>query len=254
MEEKSNVTKLTQKDYQKKYDEKTQSVTIKYTPADMSDYDRMMKYLEKTGKSRSSFIKELINDFFENEKYAITESRIADYYKIYNVDGELLDKLKAVVGEEKYNIILGIFKTFVEDELYDAYIYKGDDVDVWIEDFIDEIKNGDVDINVSDKEFEKIIDKSLSHNLKSVFYGWNSISHFLNFVKPTKTEYRCYIVSKRTTIYRLLSLYVVVFLFAEIKTTKKFKNKWRILYMKGLIAKHFIKIFLILWKSDKRMF
>ncbi len=171
MEEKSNVTKLTQKDYQKKYDEKTQSVTIKYTPADMSDYDRMMKYLEKTGKSRSSFIKELINDFFENEKYEITESRIADYYKIYNVDGELLDKLKAVVGEEKYNIILDILKTFVEDELYDAYIYKGDDVDIWIEDFMDEIKNGDVDINVSDKEFEKIIDKSLSHNLKSVFYG-----------------------------------------------------------------------------------
>ncbi|RHK51014.1 hypothetical protein [Lachnospira eligens] len=159
MEEKSNVTKLTQKDYQKKYDEKTQSVTIKYTPADMSDYDRMMKYLEKTGKSRSSFIKELINDFFENEKYAITESRIADYYKIYNVDGELLDKLKAVVGKKSYNIILGIFKTFVEDELYDAYIYKGDDVDVWIEDFIDEIKNGDVDINVLIKNLKKLLIK-----------------------------------------------------------------------------------------------
>ena len=171
MEEKSNVTKLTQKDYQKKYDEKTQSVTIKYTPADMSDYDRMMKYLEKTGKSRSSFIKELINDFFENEKYEITESRIAEYYKIYNVDGELLDKLKAVVGEEKYNIILDVFKTFVENELYDAYIDKGDDIDFWIDDFIDEIKNGEVDINVSNKEFEKIIDKSLSHNLKTVFYG-----------------------------------------------------------------------------------
>lgn len=42
----------------------------------------------------------MINDFFENEKYAITESRIADYYKIYNVDGELLDKLKAVVGKK----------------------------------------------------------------------------------------------------------------------------------------------------------
>lgn len=172
MEEKRNVNKLTQKDYQKKYDEKTQSVTIKYTPADMSDYDRMMKYLEKTGKSRSSFIKELINDFFENEKYAITESRIADYYKIYNVDGALLDKLKNVVGEEKYNIILDVFKTFVENELYDAYIDKGDDIDYWIDDFIDEIKNGDVDINVCNKEFEKIIDKSLRHNLKSVFYDW----------------------------------------------------------------------------------
>lgn len=101
---------MTQKDYQKKYDEKTQSVTIKYTPADMSDYDRMMKYLEKTGKSRSSFIKELINDFFENEKYAITESRIADYYKIYNVDGELLDKLKAVVGKKSTILYWGFLK------------------------------------------------------------------------------------------------------------------------------------------------
>ena len=61
MEEKNNVTKLTQKDYQRKYDEKTRSVTIKYTPANMSDYDRMMKYIKRTGKSRSSFIKELIN-------------------------------------------------------------------------------------------------------------------------------------------------------------------------------------------------
>ena len=85
MEENNNVTKLTQKDYQKKYDEKTQSVTIKYTPADMSDYNRMMKYLEKTGKSRSSFIKELINDFFENEKYEITESRIADYLSLIHI-------------------------------------------------------------------------------------------------------------------------------------------------------------------------
>lgn len=171
MEEKRNVTKLTQKDYQKKYDEKTQSVTIKYTPADMSDYDRMMKYLEKTGKSRSSFIKELINDFFENKKYTVTESRIADYYKIYNVDGELLDKLKVVVGEEKYNIILDFCKTVVECELYDAYIDKGDDFDNWIEEFLDEIQNGEVDINVSNEEFEKIIDKSISYNLKSVIYG-----------------------------------------------------------------------------------
>lgn len=52
-----------------------------------------------------------------------------------------------------------MFKTFVENELYDAYIDKGDDIDYWIDDFIDEIKNGDVDINVSDKEFEKLLIK-----------------------------------------------------------------------------------------------
>ena len=163
--------KLTQKDYQKKYDLKTQSVTIKYTPADMSDYNRMMRYLEKTGKSRSSFIKELINDFFEKEKYTINENRIADYFKIYNVDGELLDKLKAVIGEKKYNIILDFCKILVEGELYDAYIDRGDDLDNWIVEFLSEIENGDIDINVSDQEFEKIIDKSICRTIKSVCYS-----------------------------------------------------------------------------------
>lgn len=104
MEEKSNVTKLTQKDYQKKYDEKTQSVTIKYTPADMSDYNRMMKYLEKTGKSRSSFIKELINDFFENQIYYKYEKKVAEYYSSRNVDEEYIEKLKRLIGNAKYNI------------------------------------------------------------------------------------------------------------------------------------------------------
>ena len=93
MEEKSNVTKLTQKDYQKKYDEKTQSVTIKYTPADMSDYNRMMKYLEKTGKSRSSFIKELINDFFENQIYYKYEKKVAEYYSCLLYTSDAADEL-----------------------------------------------------------------------------------------------------------------------------------------------------------------
>ena len=90
MEEKSNVTKLTQKDYQKKYDEKTQSVTIKYTPADMSDYDRMMKYLEKTGKSRSSFIKELINE--------IESVLFLKKMKKRNISNIALSKMKILTG------------------------------------------------------------------------------------------------------------------------------------------------------------
>lgn len=108
MEEKSNVNKLTQKDYQKKYDEKTQSVTIKYTPADMSDFDRMMKYLDRTGKSRSSFIKELINDFFESGKdkkhVVFKENEKAEYFKFEFIDDEDLDKLKLLLNNDnKYN-------------------------------------------------------------------------------------------------------------------------------------------------------
>lgn len=56
-----------QKGYQKKYDQKTKMVSVKYTPADMADYERMTAYLERTGQSTNSFIKKLINAFFEKE-------------------------------------------------------------------------------------------------------------------------------------------------------------------------------------------
>ena len=67
--EESKTIPLTQKDYQKKYDKKTKTISVKYALHEMDDYDRMMKYLDKTGKSVNGFIKELINDFFEHNKY-----------------------------------------------------------------------------------------------------------------------------------------------------------------------------------------
>ena len=60
----------------------------------MSDYNRMMKYLEKTRKSRSSFIKELINDFFENQIYYKYEKKVAEFNSSRNDDEEYIEKLK----------------------------------------------------------------------------------------------------------------------------------------------------------------
>ena len=140
MEEKSNVTKLTQKDYQKKYDEKTQSVTIKYTPADMSDYNRMMKYLEKTGKSRSSFIKELINDFFENQIYYKYEKKVAEYYSSRNVDEEYIEKLKRLIGNAKYNIVMDVVSNNIQDELESVFEEHGAIFEKWIDQLEDDIK------------------------------------------------------------------------------------------------------------------
>lgn len=51
---------------QKKYDEKTKTISVKYTPANMNEYRMMMNYLVKTGESRNGFIKWLIKDFFES--------------------------------------------------------------------------------------------------------------------------------------------------------------------------------------------
>lgn len=66
MQEIRNTISDAQKAAQKKYDQKTKTVSIKYTPANMEDYKRLKTYLDRTGKSTNKFIKELINDFFES--------------------------------------------------------------------------------------------------------------------------------------------------------------------------------------------
>ena len=55
-----------QKAAQKKYDQKTKMISIKYTPSDMNEYQRLKNYLDKTGQSTNKFIKNLINNFFES--------------------------------------------------------------------------------------------------------------------------------------------------------------------------------------------
>lgn len=159
-----------QREYQKKYDKKTKMISVKYVLSDMKDYERLMKYLENTGKSANGFIKELINDFFEKEKYVMNENRIADYFKDYNVDGELLEKLKNKVGESRFDTIMDYCKCAIETQLYDAFVERGDEFDEWIEQFLSDIECGDIDINVSDKEFWKIIDVSISGILREVTY------------------------------------------------------------------------------------
>lgn len=170
MEENKKSTTLAQREYQKKYDKKTKMISIKYVLSDMPDYDRLMDYLKRTDQTANSFIKGLINDFFEKEKYVLNDKKIADYFKDYNIDKELLDKLKNIVGSDRINIIMDYQRDCIESELYDAFRDRGDGFDEWIEQFIEEIECGDVDINVSDEEFRKIIDSSIAHNMGYVFY------------------------------------------------------------------------------------
>lgn len=97
-----------QKEYQRNYDKKTKMISVKYALHEMDDYNRLMNYIERTGKSANGFIKELINDFFEQKKYVMDDSRIAEYFTDYEVSGELLDKLEKTVGTAKYDLIIFI--------------------------------------------------------------------------------------------------------------------------------------------------
>ena len=159
-----------QREYQKKYDKKTKMISVKYVLSDMKDYERLMKYLENTGKSANGFIKELINDFFEKEKYVLNDKKIADYFTDYEVSAQLLQKLQDTIGKDKYDIIMDICRDAIESELYYAFLDRGGAFDEWIEQFIDDIEDGDIDINVSDKEFRKMVDKNLSQNMGGVYF------------------------------------------------------------------------------------
>lgn len=170
MEEKSNVTKLTQKDYQKKYDEKTQPVTIKYTPADMSDYNRMMRHLESTGKSRSSFIKELINDFFESGKdkkhVVYKENEKAEYFKFEFIDDEDLDKLKRLLNNDnKYNRTLDAYAHVIESDIEDLVEEKASLFTYWISELQDMINCKEIDIN-EEETFDDEMENSIFDYIK----------------------------------------------------------------------------------------
>lgn len=169
MEENKKHKTLTQKDYQKKYDKKTKMVSAKYVLSDMKDYIRLKEYLDRTGQTANSFIKDLINDFFEHKKYEMNDERVADYFKDYNVSGELLDNLKKTVGNDKFDIIMDVYKSTIESELYDAYMEKGDSFDEWIELFLSDIESGDIDINAPEKEFRKVIETSICQNVGDVY-------------------------------------------------------------------------------------
>lgn len=170
MKENKQRTPLTQKDYQKKYDKKTKSFSLKYTPADMNDYNRMMEYLAKIGQSRSSFVKGLINDFFE-KKHVMNDSKIAEYFIDYGVSEELLDKLKETVGRVKYDIIMDYCKKDIESDISNAFSERGSSFEDWIEEFLMDIESGDLNINLDEKDFRELIDKNMSDSLGYIHYN-----------------------------------------------------------------------------------
>lgn len=171
MEENKKSTTLAQREYQKRYDKKTKMISIKYVLSDMDDYDRLMEYLERTGKSANGFIKELINDFFEQKKYVMDDSRIAEYFTDYEVSGELLDKLKTTVGSVKYDLIMDCCKDDIESDIYMAFGDRGGTFDEWIEQFLEDIESGDIDISISEKEFRKLVNESMSGVVGNIYCG-----------------------------------------------------------------------------------
>lgn len=152
MEEIKNNVSDAQRAAQKKYDQKTKMVSIKYTPADMEDYERLKIYLEKTGKSKNGFIKELVNNFFDSGEGEIYETIIEkklhstqSYYNYVNVSIDditpLVDYFGKVLAKQVLNIYDKILKETIISQRADCERKLCD----WLEDIRKGIEKGDFD-------------------------------------------------------------------------------------------------------------
>lgn len=63
-----------QKKYEKKRMQSCKSYTIKYTPKEMSESNRLQRYLNSTGLSANAYIKELIKKDLDNKEIEYTDS------------------------------------------------------------------------------------------------------------------------------------------------------------------------------------
>ena len=151
-----------QKGYQKKYDQKTKMVSVKYTPADMADYERMTAYLERTGQSTNSFIKKLINAFFENGESTKVTAFEEEFYDrcvswISDVD---MKNLKMLLDEEQCKVVLKSYVQTQEENLELELEGEAEKFGEWIEDDLTDEEKGLLDKH--GKEFEKAIEDSMT--------------------------------------------------------------------------------------------
>lgn len=155
MEEIKNTVSDAQKAAQKKYDQKTKTVSIKYTPADMEDYKRLKMYLDRTGKSTNKFIKELVNDFFESgqdqkpvEDKAATplqnkRQKQEEYYPYYYVSSDGIQFFYDKFGESIADNVLDEYECIVKHGVEEVLESKGDVLDEWAVDIQERIDDGE---------------------------------------------------------------------------------------------------------------
>lgn len=160
--------KLKQKEYQERYDKKTQMVNIKYVLKDMDEYDELKRYLERTKQSANGFIKALIRNFLENgntlSKYPpAKEEEEMSFYKFYGM-GEVFERLMTILDNdiEKYQAVLDIYSQLVKDDILRALEDCAGEFEYWVDEELGEdIADGTVNMS-SIETFKKDIEKCMS--------------------------------------------------------------------------------------------
>ena len=174
MAEIRNIVSESQKAAQKKYDQKTKMVSIKYTPSDMNEYQRLKNYLDSTGQSTNGFIKKLINDFFESgqdknnaqniPKDPVQEKRRIkeEYYPCSWIDAESIQFFYDRFGQKAMDEVIKEYLDIVNFDVEDILEGKGYGFDEWVSDIKDRI---------NDNEFKGYTNEEILKKLIHEMYG-----------------------------------------------------------------------------------
>ena len=165
MEEIKNTVSDAQKAAQKKYDQKTKTVSIKYTPADMEDYERLKSYIDETGKNINGFIKKLVNDFFDSgngEIYkTVIEKRLHSTQSYYNYVNIKMDKIQPL-SDYFWELIVRMMLREYDRILKDSMVNKRADCEMklsnWLDDVLKSIENGDFEGKTKGERHKILID------------------------------------------------------------------------------------------------
>lgn len=142
------ATSEAQKRAQRKYDKnKTKTMTIKYTFADMEDYYEFKKYLEENDKTANKIMKELIHNFLKTKdtKQAQTfndglglmrDCYMTNPYRKINPD--TIAYLNKHIGASGTEELLLRYRTIAESHMITEYTEKFERfVNVYIKQYID---------------------------------------------------------------------------------------------------------------------
>ena len=111
-----------------------------------------------------------VRDYIK-EIYYKYEKKVAEYYSSRNVDEEYIEKLKRLIGNAKYNIVMDVVSNNIQDELESVFEEHGAIFEKWIDQLEDDIKCGNVHINIPDEEFKRMIDKHLCDSVGTICYN-----------------------------------------------------------------------------------
>lgn len=168
MAEIRNIVSESQKAAQKKYDQKTKMVSIKYTPSDMNEYQRLKNYLDSTGQSTNGFIKKLINDFFESgqdknnaqniPKDPVQEKRRIkeEYYPCSWIDAESIQFFYDRFGQKAMDEVIKEYLDIVNFDVEDILEGKGCGFDEWVSDIKDRINDNEFQGYTNEEILKKI--------------------------------------------------------------------------------------------------